>query len=121
MPLPDPAPRKLMHTRAIECTGYERDDGLWDIEAHLADTKTTAHTRHHGGGAPRRGEPVHDMWIRITIDLDMKIHDVEAKTDEGPYPVCGDITPNFKALAGLTIGPGWRKGMLQSGGGVEGR
>ena len=98
-----------MHTRAIECKGYEREDGLWDIEAHLTDTKTTVHTRHHGGRERQPGEPVHDMWLRVTIDLDMKIHDVEAKTDEGPYPVCGDITPNFKALAGLTIGPGWRK------------
>ena len=26
MPLPDPAPRKLMHIRAIECRGYERDE-----------------------------------------------------------------------------------------------
>ena len=32
MPLPAPAPRTLKHTRAIECTGYEREDGLWDIE-----------------------------------------------------------------------------------------
>ena len=42
MPLPNPVPRKLMHTRAIECNGYEREDGLWDIEAHLTDTKTVA-------------------------------------------------------------------------------
>ena len=40
MPLTNPAPRKLMHTRAIDCKGYERADGLWDIEAHLVDTKT---------------------------------------------------------------------------------
>jgi hypothetical protein len=31
MPLSDPAPRQLAHTRAIECKGYERADGLWDI------------------------------------------------------------------------------------------
>ena len=36
------------------------------------------------------------MWLRVTIDLDMKIHEVEARTDEGPYSICGDITPNFK-------------------------
>lgn len=120
MPLPNPAPRKLMHTRAIECCGYERDDGLWDIEAHLTDTKTTAHTRRHGGRERRPGEPVHDMWIRVTIDLDMKIHEVEAKTDKGPYPVCGDITPNFRALANLTIGPGWRKAIVERVGGVKG-
>ncbi len=120
MPLPNPAPRKLIHTRAIECTGYEREDGLWDIEAHLTDRKTVAHTRHHGGREREAGEPVHDMWIRLTIDLDLKVHAVEAVTDEGPYPNCGNITPNFKALAGLTIGPGWRKGIAERVGGVKG-
>ena len=120
MPLSNPSPRKLIHTRDIECKGYEREDGLWDIEARLTDTKTVKHTRHHGGREREAGEPVHDMWIRLTIDLDLRIHDAEAKTDEGPYPVCGDITPNFKALAGLTIGLGWRKGIAERVGGVKG-
>jgi hypothetical protein len=120
MPLSAPAPRKLIHTRAIQCTGYEREDGLWDIEARLTDTKTVPHSRRDGGRERQPGEPVHDMWIRLTIDLDMKIHEVEAKTDEGPYPICANITPNFKALAGLTIGPGWRKGIAERVGGVKG-
>jgi hypothetical protein len=120
MPLTNSVPRKLMHTRAIECRGYEREDGLWDIEAHLADTKSYAHTRRMGGRERQPGEPVHDMWLRITIDLDMKIHDVEARTDAGPYPVCGAITPNFKALIGLTIGAGWRRGIAERVGGVKG-
>lgn len=120
MPLSPPAPRKLMHTRTIECRGYERADGLWDIEAHLVDVKTYRHTRRMGGREREPGEPIHDMWLRVTIDLDMKIHDVEAKTDEGPYAVCGDIAPNFKSLVGLTIGPGWRREILERVGGVKG-
>jgi hypothetical protein len=60
------------------------------------------------------------MWLRVTIDLDMRIHDIEARTDEGPYPVCGDIAPNFKRLIGLTIGPGWRKSVAERVGGVNG-
>ena len=120
MNLPPPAPRSHRHTRTITCEGFQREDGLWDIEAHLTDTKTTLHTRHHGGRERQPGEPVHDLWLRVTIDLDLKVHEVEARTDEGPYPVCGDITPNFKALAGLTIGPGWRKGIVERVGGVKG-
>ena len=38
MPLSTSAPRQLMHNRAIECRGYQREDGLWDIEGHLVDT-----------------------------------------------------------------------------------
>ena len=44
MPLSAPAPRHFMHNRAIECRGYQREDGLWDIEGHLVDTKTYATT-----------------------------------------------------------------------------
>jgi hypothetical protein len=109
-----------MHTRAIECKGYEREDGLWDIEAHLVDTKTYAHTRRHGGHARQPGEPVHNMWLRLTIDLDMKIHAAEARTDDGPYPTCGDITRNFESLAGVKIGPGWRREIAVRLGGIKG-
>jgi hypothetical protein len=120
MPLPDPAPRTLKHTRVIECKGYERDDGLWDIEGHLVDTKTYVHTRRDGGRERQAGDPVHNMWLRLTIDLDLKIHDAVAVTDSGPYAICGNITPNFKELSGLTIGPGWRKQITARVGGVLG-
>ena len=120
MPLSDSAPRKLIHTRQIECKGYEREDGLWDIEAHLSDTKTHVHRRAYGGRERQPGEPVHDMWLRLTIDLDFVIHDAEASTDSGPYPSCGDITPNFKSLIGVQIGPGWRREIAERLGGIKG-
>jgi hypothetical protein len=120
MPLSQAVPRQLIHKRAIECKGYERDDGLWDIEAHLVDTKTYVHTRRHGGQERQPGEPLHNMWLRLTIDLDMRIHDAEAKTDDGPYPICGDIAVNFKSLAGVKIGAGWRKEIAARLGGAKG-
>lgn len=120
MPLSTPAPRRLQHVREIECKGYEREDGLWDIEARLVDTKTYVHLRRHGGRERQPGEPVHYMWLRLTIDLDMVIHDAEAATDAGPYPICGDVTPHFKRLVGLKIGRGWRREIHARLGGIEG-
>ena len=120
MPLPAPAPRTLKHTRAVECTGYEREDGLWDIEGHLVDTKTYIHSRRDGGRERQPGDPVHNMWLRLTIDLDLKIHDVEAFTESSPYVHCSNITVNFKKLIGLSIGPGWRKAINERVGGVLG-
>ena len=38
--LPPAQARVLSHTRAVTYHGYQRDDGLWDIEAHLRDSKT---------------------------------------------------------------------------------
>ncbi len=120
MPLSTPQPRNAIHKRAIECQGYERDDGLWDIEAHLVDTKTFAHSRRHGESLRQPGEPVHNMWIRLTIDLDMLIVAAEAITDDGPHPTCGDIAVNFKRLAGVTIGAGWRREIRLRLGGIHG-
>ena len=120
MPLTDPAPRKLIHTRQIECKGYQREDGLWDIEAHLVDTKTTVHSRRAGGTERQPGDPIHNMWIRLTIDLDMVVLEAEAFTQDSPYTYCGNITPNFKRLVGVKIGPGWRKEIRMRLGGTNG-
>ena len=40
MPLSPPAPRTHIHTRTVTVMGYEREDGLFDIEAQMTDTKT---------------------------------------------------------------------------------
>lgn len=120
MPLSAAAPRKLIHTRTVQCQGYEREDGLWDIEATLVDVKAVPHSRRHGGVDRKPGEPVHSMLLRVTIDLDMIVHDVEAQMEASPYPICPEITGNFKRLIGLRIGPGWRREIAARVGGTEG-
>lgn len=120
MPLPPAVARKPMHTRTFDCHGYEREDGLWDIEGHLRDTKPYTWRRGEGRVELPPGEPVHDMWIRLTIDLDMTIHEAVAVTDASPYRGCGNITPNFGALKGKTIKRGWTKELRDMIGGVNG-
>jgi hypothetical protein len=120
MPLPAPAPRDLIHTRTIECKGYRRTDGLWDIEGHLVDVKDID----LDGDGAREMIPartlIHNMWIRLTIDMAMNVLDVVAVTDDGPYPGCPAITGNFRKLIGITIGPGWQKAVRSRVGGTEG-
>ena len=36
---PSPVPRQRLHQRSITYEGYRRDDGLFDIDAHLVDAK----------------------------------------------------------------------------------
>jgi hypothetical protein len=120
MPLSSPAGRKPMHTRTVECRGYLRDDGLWDIEGHLVDTKPFAIPNEDRGGTIAAGEPLHEMWIRLTVDTDLVVHDVEARTDHSPYGVCGNITESFKALKGLAIKSGWTLKTRELLGGVKG-
>lgn len=109
MPLSTPAPRKRSHTRVVTCTGYERDDGLWDIEGRIVDTKSFSFANKDRGGTIAAGEPLHDMSIRLTIDIDMKIHAAEQCTDASPYNYCQSVEHFCKNLVGLSIGPGWIK------------
>lgn len=109
MPLTKPTRRRLHHRRQVQCDGYERDDGLWDIEAHITDIKTYDLDNAERGGYVSAGEPFHDMWMRLTIDRGMKIHAVEAVIDASPFPQCPAIAKRFSQLEGTRIGPGWHR------------
>ena len=67
MPGLDPTvARELLHNRQVELRGYKREDGLYDIEGHLVDTKAIDFKL--AAGLRPAGQPIHDMWLRITID-----------------------------------------------------
>jgi hypothetical protein len=119
MPLSPSEPREHSHTRSVECRGYRRKDGLWDVEGHLVDSKPYAFPDEDGGMRPA-GDPVHDMWVRLTIDEDMVIRGCEAAMESHPFPVCRDIAPNVARLAGVRIGKGWMAEVNRRIGGVEG-
>ncbi|MEQ1881629.1 MAG: DUF2889 domain-containing protein [Burkholderiales bacterium] len=119
MPLSVSAARQLIHRRRIECCGYHRDDGLWDIEGHLVDTKTRDVSNLDRANIPA-GEPIHEMWLRLTLTLDMKVVNAEASTEWGPYEMCDNITPNFNVLIGETIKPGWIQRTRELLGGTRG-
>ena len=119
MPLSKPTNREHMHTRKIQCNGYLREDGLWDIEGHITDTKTYSFPNHDRGSI-ETGENIHDMSIRLSVDSDFLIHDVEVCTDASPFNICPGITDSYKALAGLQITHGWRKNVLSKFGRSKG-
>ncbi len=119
MPLTAPVDRELIHKRTIECKGYKRNDDLWDIEGHLIDIKSYEFPNHDRGGIAA-GEPVHDMWLRITVDNDMLIHEAEAVIEASPFNICPNITRNFTQLKGIQIKQGWRRSIKQLVGGIHG-
>jgi hypothetical protein len=119
MPLPASIDRDLMHNRDIDCRGYRRSDGLWDIEAHIVDTKPYSYDDPLGKKV-EAGRPVHAMWLRITIDEELLIHDAVAASDETPYATCQLAAPNFARLKGVRIGPGWWQEVRQRVGGKAG-
>ncbi|WP_372621001.1 DUF2889 domain-containing protein [Falsiroseomonas sp.] len=119
MPLSAPAQRKPLHQRDIVLRGYQREDGLYDIEAQLTDTKSYAFENMERGTI-EPGQPLHGMWVRLTVGEDMVIRSCEAASDATPYAICPQAAPNFAALAGVTIGPGFNRAVKERVGGVLG-
>ena len=120
MPLSTPElEREPIHTRAMECRSFRRADGLWDIEGHLTDVKSYPFLNDFRGEV-KPGEPLHDMWLRLTVDGDFVVRTVEAVTDAGPHALCPAILPSFRKLEGMRIGPGWNRGVRETLGGALG-
>jgi len=119
MPLSPPVGRQHLHTRHVTCQGYFREDGLWDVEGRITDTKSYEHANEWRGPL-KPGEFVHDMSIRLTFDHKFTIVDVEAVTDSSPYRICGEVAPDFRKLIGLRIGGGFHRAVRERLGGVHG-
>jgi hypothetical protein len=120
MPLsPSITPRVLKHTRAISIEAFARDDGLWDLDAHITDTKTKDSKL--ASGLRPSGMPIHDLSLRITIDTKLTIVDAEAVSDAVPYPgFCNTIGPDYKKLIGLNLLRQFRYGVNDRLAGVNG-
>ena len=119
MGLPPTVPREPLHRRAIDIRGYKREDGLYDVEAHLEDTKP--YDFKLAAGIRPAGEPVHSMWLRITVDRELRIVDAAAAMDAMPYVEhCDAIVPAYRKLIGLAIRPGYHQKLKELFGGVRG-
>ena len=119
MPLSSPAARERLHLRRVSYEGFRRDDGLFDIEAHITDHKDRDYKL--AMGTRSKDIPVHNMWARVTIDRRFEVIDIEAVTDEMPYPGhCNRIGPEYKKLIGSNLLKGFRKSIADNMGGVKG-
>jgi hypothetical protein len=119
MPLSPPAPRAPIHQRTIKCEGFRREDGLWDIEARLVDTKSYAFANTWRSQV-LPGEPLHEMLVRLTLDESYTVVAVECATEHAPHGTCGAILPNFQRIVGQKVGAGWTKRVKSLVGGAEG-
>lgn len=122
MPLPDPiTARKLVHIRRVEIECWVRDDGLVDLEARMVDLKDKDYPLPPALGVRLKGEPLHDMRVRLTVDFDMMIQDAFVSSDAVPYPGgCDTIAPVYQKLIGLNLTKGFRRAITELFGGVRG-
>ena len=119
MPLPPPAARRHVHTRKVQCEGFLREDGLWEVEASLVDLKPFDHKDFERGDRTP-ADPVHNMSIRLTVDRDLVVVDAQGAMDDVPYVTCQDVPPRMTALIGIRLGSGWREALRARLGRLDG-
>ena len=119
MPLSPPVARSHLHDRHVVFRGYRRDDGLWDIEAELRDTKT-APFEIPGEGRWAAGQPIHGMAIRLTVDSDTVVHAIEVAMDHFPHGPCPQAMAPMQRMVGSRLARGWRRAIEQHLGGIRG-
>ena len=99
--------------------GYDREDGLWDIEAELTDVKPYTFQVVDEPPFPAH-EAIHHLSVRVTLDDRMVIQDIVTSLDRIPHVECSGATANMHKLKGLRMGPGWRKLLQEHLGGAAG-
>jgi hypothetical protein len=106
--MPQTPGRREVHMRRIEMRAFARDDGLWDVEAHLRDEKPFSYVD-PGRGRQEAGDAVHDIRVRLTLDDDRVIRDVGVEMGSMPFGTCHEIKDTLRPLIGERVGRGWRQ------------
>ena len=111
--------RRLIHRRKVECQGFLRADGLWDIEGRLSDSKTHPVTLAEGRTVAA-GQTYHGMLIRLTLDDDFVVREVHVAMPDVPTSQCRGAMPGYEKLLGERIGPGFSRRIKELFGGIGG-
>lgn len=116
--------RTLQHQRTIIASGYKRDDELWDLEAKLVDIKAVdfpnAYRGKNTGGVILAGEPLHGLMLRVVVDINLIIREVEVNMEFTPYMACGNIRNAYQSAIGIKIEAGFLRKINELFKGVKG-
>lgn len=100
--------RKASHSRTIQLQAYERQDGLWDLEALIEDVKPeefTTQTTHFACGVP-----IHLMAMRVTVNDALDVLAVEGSMQRMPFPsICPEAQVRLERLVGANLLKGFRQ------------
>ncbi|TPG76394.1 DUF2889 domain-containing protein [Pseudomonas arsenicoxydans] len=111
--------RRLIHRREVQCLGYLRADGLWDIEGRLSDSKTHPVTLVEGRELVA-GQTYHGMFIRLALDDDFIVREVQVDMTQVPTSECRGAMSAYDKLLGERIGAGFSRRIKELFGGVGG-
>src|SRR5690554_4106688 len=98
----DTVKREPLHDRKTHFVGYRREDGLWEVEGELIDSKYYTYTERERGEL-KPGTPVHWMKVRVVFDNDFTVVDVDAELKALPFRFCEMSTARLKSLIGCRL------------------
>ena len=107
MPLTAPSARREVHHRSIDMHAFARDDGLFDVEARLIDRKPFDYVRPSSPQPVPAGQPLHDLWVRLTLDVNFVVRAIEASSDVTPWALCREAEATLQVLVGEPVARGW--------------
>lgn len=121
MPLSQPTiARTPQHIRQVNYRSFEREDGLWDIEGELLDTKAIDLPRPNGEGIRKAGDPIHHMLIRLTVNTQLVVQAIEACMQAHPVQGCPAALDAMQRMVGCSMARGWRKAIETNLAGITG-
>lgn len=100
--------------------GFRRPDGRYEIDGRIVDAKPVTFETFASEKVIRAGEPLHDMCVRLVIDVDMHVHGAIAASDATPFRICPGAAAAVPELVGARIAAGWRMEVMRRIGGVRG-
>lgn len=86
---------------------HARDDGLYDVESHLLDTKPLPFRRFGRTDDWPAGKALHDLNVRLTVDDKFVVRAAEAASDVTPFDICRGAESTLAVLVGEKIARGW--------------
>ena len=107
MPLPSPSARREVHHRTIDMHTFARDDGLFDVEARLIDRKPFDYVRPSSALPVPAGQPLHDLWVRLTLDDGFTVLAIQGSSDVTPWALCKEAEATLQVLVGERVARGW--------------
>lgn len=111
--------RRPLHRRALDVQVFARDDGLFDVEAILTDTKS--HDVPLAGVTRKAGDPIHEMHLHLTVDAALNITAATSDTVWMPYVgACDEHGDVYQRLVGLNLMKGFRQAVVEHLGGTRG-
>ncbi len=99
--------REALHHRKIDMRGYRRNDGLFEVEGRVTDTKPFDFIPASRERTVPAQQAIHNMGVRLVFDSSMLVVDVQTFTDAAPYEMCPAGGATLQQMKGVRIGPGW--------------